>query len=392
MPKRHTSNRQDRIVITDRWKAKGRQEGKRWMVRAWDARQRRYLQQSFDDEIAGKAWADKKVAELHLGMDTAVAATLEGIGPLYLLHLSQRERSERHVQQVKRTLERLREAGINDLRDERLPAQMEHWLHLLSQERRGCGQRAASASHRNHLLRIAKGVTRFAVRRRMLPYNLLDVVDPLPAPKPMKQVYSVAELQRVLAPKREGDDLFTYFALMIYLGCRPSEAKNLLWSNLSWEADTITIPAGIKGNKLAREYVVPMQPELRHILQARARVGNVPIIPERYANAPSHHGLFKAVKRYLLDCGIEPRKMMRHAFRHTCASLLTAIGIPWPEARALLNHEDLRVSADYARCSLNFRQEVKDWPRDSSFWVRRKVPLLHRPEEGSSNMQQRSGL
>jgi len=32
MPKRTVSNRQDRIVITDRWKAKGRQEGKRWIV------------------------------------------------------------------------------------------------------------------------------------------------------------------------------------------------------------------------------------------------------------------------------------------------------------------------------------------------------------------------
>ena len=66
--------------------------------------------------------------------------------------------------------------------------------------------------------------------------------------------------------------------------------------------------------------------------------------------------------------------MPRQAFRHTCASLLTAIGVPWPEVRGLLNHEDLRVAADYAKCSLLFREQVRHWPRDGSFWICRKIP------------------
>lgn len=373
MPPRTKSARQDRIVITDRWKAKGREEGKRWMARAWDRRARRYLYGSFEQPEAAREWAERKVAELHLGLDTAVPATVSGIMPLYIQHLTHRARTARHVQQTKRILERLIEAGIDDLRDEALPGRLEHWLSSLKQERRGCEHLNASPAHRNHLLRIIKALARFAVRRRMLPYNLPDVVDPFPEPKPLKQVYTVAELRRVLAPHRESHDLYTYFAMMIHLGCRPSEAAHLRWSNIDWDSRTVTVPAGIQGNKLARSYVVPLPPELHAILKPRAMIGSAHIIPERYSSAPSHHGIFKAVKNYLHECGVEPRKMARHAFRHTCASLLTAIGVPWPEVRALLNHEDLRVSADYAKCSLLYREEVKRWPRDASFWITRPL-------------------
>ncbi len=371
MGRRKQARRQRGYQVRDRWVERGTETGLRFMGRAWDEAAQRYKSKCFGSAEEAEAWAKQKAAKFILGQDTARPSTVADLGARYLEYLRGRDRAERHLQQIEQAFREMQGAGVVDLCADDVCAKAERWLKDMTNHRTG---ERASPQQKNRFLGYARALSRWARRRQLIPFDRLDAVDPFPEPKPMKEVYTVEELRRLLAPKREGEEMFTYIALMVYLGCRPSEAKNLTWLNVDWATSTVNFPEDLGGNKLKRGYAVPLPPELAEILKPFAKVSPDPIIAERYANGPSHHGLHKAVLRYLADCGVEPRGRPRHAFRNTCASLLTAIRVPWAEIRSLLNHDDMRISADYSKCAVQFRQAVRLWPKDGTFWLRRTVP------------------
>lgn len=371
MGRRKFSKKQLGIVVTDRWASKNRVEGKRWQIRVWDRYQKRYVTKSFDDEREGRTWADQTQSEIGLHMRRAARTDFKEIGKEYVEHLKLRESAERHVQQTERMIAHFVKMGVRELMDDDVAFRAESVLSSLKKQRGGEGP--ATPAMKNRYLKCLKAVGSYAHKRRYIPYDPFSCLAGYRQPKHQKEFYTVADLRKLLDKKNADHDLYAYVAFLIYTGTRGSEAKSITWDMINWKASTLSVPADIEGNKLKRPYVLYLQPELLGILKQKAQLNKSSIVPSRYIHANRNDYLMRAVRKFIAACGVEPRKSFRHAFRNTCASLLTAVGVPFYEILQLLNHQDVRVSSEYASLSLHFRNDVENWPKDKSFWLIRDM-------------------
>ncbi len=371
MARRSRSRKQLGYSIADRWKERRREVGKQWQARVWDSTQSRYHRKSFEDRGDAIKWAEHRQAELLLGTSIKTRCTsLKEVGDDYLSDLKDRKRSDRHIQQVKQILDDFIAAGMTSLVDDDLPCKVRRYLSTLK-KRRGAGE--ASDTTKNKFLGVMKAVSRYANEWRMTPYDLMLPVKPFSTKKAIKECYTMDELRLLLSEMMASHELYCYVAFLIYTGVRGSEAKCVLWKMIDWSSRTLLIPASAEGNKLKRDYRLPLQTELVNILRPRASVGCCHLLPDKYVTAKRNDYLMRAMKRYFKLAGVAPKSMYRHAFRNTCASLLTAIDVPFYEVLTLLNHQDVKVSQEYASGSLIYRSDVESWTKDKEFYILRSI-------------------
>ena len=158
----------------------------------------------------------------------------------------------------------------------------------------------------NYYLKAAKRMLNWAVRARLVPYNQLDCVAPLPEHerRHVRRAMSEDEISRLLTaglegpmrrklnvyqnrPRKdgtfkrksvplplhailveEGRNNVLAYRVMLETGLRLSETRSVAWVDLDLEAGTVTTRPHWEGNKNGREETLPLTPGLLQALRS----------------------------------------------------------------------------------------------------------------------------
>ena len=189
---------------------------------------------------------------------------------------------------------------------------------------------------------------------------------------------------RQMVSALKGDRLEALYTLTLTLGLRQGEALGLRWSDIDFEASTITVEATLQ--RYGRSYHLnepksrrsrrrlPLPPSLvnrllRHRtlqLEDRLRAGSawstnqwdLVFLTERGRplNGPT---VTRRLQRLLVQAGL-PKKRF-HDLRHSAASFMLAEGVPMRVITEILGHSDASLTANvYAHVAPELQREATD--------------------------------
>ncbi len=369
--------RNDGVSIKDQWKAKGRQEGKRWLARAWDSRVAKYTSKAFSDLDAANLWGKDMRAKTQLGLDGAGSCPLAEATVLYTADLRRLGRTEKHIRDVEVTLANALAHGVKDLRDDRVKDQVRAWLTKgVSTHPRTLG-REISATTRNKRQAIIKGLVAFLLAEDRL------VRDPLVGLRretdrtagKLRAVFMPHEL-KVLVADRPKDPWWLPLCMLIYTGMRLGELGAVRWSWIRWDLKCIEVRQedGSDGGdpfspKRHHERRIPLEPELADLLKPLEKPAGV-IFPDvaRLSRTMQTRLVVAAIKK----AKVEPDGRTAHCLRHAWVSLRLARGVPSLTVQAEAGHSTITTTQGYFHALP--AEAVAGWPQDGSLWLRRDIP------------------
>lgn len=250
-----------------------------WWIAYFDHKgRRRYVSSRTTDKATAKQGAAelaKKVARHRLGIVNADDERLAAHGrtPLhdhasdYLRHLELRERSRRHVLDVRRIVGKLEDLlGVARL-GEVTSGTIERYLETL--KARGCGSRTLNL----HQVLIG-GFLAWCVRTGRLaanPCRTLPKQDEQRDRRYVRRPLTDDEIDGLLkVADGRGGTRRAFYLCALYLGLRRSELKRLRWSALDLDAGTCTISDGKAHRTDVLPIVAELLDELRRIRPALA--------------------------------------------------------------------------------------------------------------------------
>jgi len=369
------------IIITDRWKGATSGVGSRWQIRVRDPQTRRYESATYSDKAEGIAWAIFRRRDFLGERDTAVPASFAYWGGRYLEDVRQRAFTARYVRQVEVAIQRITACGIDDMRDDAFPMAVRRIISDLKGARKGgimprrgtealerlrrrpvVSGNPASASTKNFHITIGKAVCEWARMHRAINYNALDMLRPYKVMTEARRIFAVTELRRLLDPKGAQDPWHMLIALMVYTGTRPTEARHITWAMLDWATGVFHLPAVIAGNKTKIARSIPLQQELRAILQPILRVGSVPIVSQRIHDLDAGSAS-RGFQDYCKRIGLDAAGRTPHNLRHTFCALMTAMDINIFVTMSIVGHGEPVTARRYSQRALELRPQVAGWPR-----------------------------
>ena len=317
--------------------------------------------------------------------------TLRMVGESYLGVREALGRSASQLATIRWVLEAACAAGVGDLSDRTMPDLVQRWLGSLKPSPRGksptnaarivaakaqrAKRPAAAPRTKNKYLTVLRSIGNHAVRRRMMTYNPFDAVERFAEPRQFRRGYSIDELRRLVSNDHRDDPWWMFVILAAYTGLRSETIRSLTWAMVDWQTNRIRVPAAVtKSNADVR---VPLQCELRVILEDQPGVGPTPILPQHIATMTSDQAN-RETQAYLRRCGVDPSGRSVHAFRHTVASLLTATGLSSFLVMDAVGHLSTITSKHYAHGADDHRDRVKaeKWP-EGEFFLRRTPTVAH---------------
>ena len=172
-------------------------------------------------------------------------------------YLEHKKRSERHEANLRRTLRRfepLHEVMVSDISQ----GQIEKVL------------KGAAATYRNVMLREARAVFTFAMRKGWAIDNPASKVDTEEHAIGEREIYTPGEVEAVLREANATEpELLPYLAVALFAGIRPDayhgEMVKLEWAHVDLEEKSIDLPASITKKKRRRS--IPIEPVLADWLQ-----------------------------------------------------------------------------------------------------------------------------
>ena len=235
-------------------------------------------------------------------------------------------------------------------------AKVESWLLELKSSGRGRGGKSApvGASRRNKYLVIVRAMCRWAVRKGRIAVDPTTQEDFAQTPRYLKPQFSLDECRKLA---RHGDsETHRWIMLMLYAGLRADEARCLRWSDIDWSGGAILIKLEAGGAvKREKERIVPLQPELRRLLEPKKGDGRVVKL--------GRGNLQRAFADLLTAAKIQHDGRSPHSCRHTYAGLMTATGVPTTLLRAYLGHESEKTTQGYAQMAARFVGGTGEWKR-----------------------------
>jgi len=150
---------------------------------------------------------------------------------------------------------------------------------------------AANPRTKNKYPTVLRSIGDHAVRRRMMTYNPFDAVERFAEQHPFRRGYLIDELRRLVSDQHGDDPWWMFVVLAAYTGLRSETIRSLTWAMVDWQTNCIHVPAAI--TKFNANVRVPIQPELRAILEEQPGVGPTPILPPRIATMTSDQPLAK---------------------------------------------------------------------------------------------------
>ncbi len=146
------------------------------------------------------------------------------------------------------------------------------------------------------------------------------------------------------------------------LGLRVSELINLRTESILWDEQVARIIG--KGNK---ERYIPVGGQALHWLKQcivrarpviiRERAGGSEVFLNRRAEPLSRMGVWKIVRKYVVEAGIQ-RRVYPHIFRHSFATHLLENGADLRAVQEMLGHSDITTTQIYTHVSRQYLKEV----------------------------------
>lgn len=398
-PKQRDRNR-DGISIEDRWEARGRRTGKRWLAKVRDTRLHRYKRKAFSDLEAAKGWAKQTRARFELSESSAGTWPLEEVIKEYGEAMRREHRPEEYVKAVERHGRMLQSVGVRDLADDGLQAKMRALLALPTDEkhRRHQGSEPAPSTKRQRCNYIRTLVS-FAMQYQGLRLDpLIGFAVPgqsrrgaLSRPSD-QETYTLSEVRSVLALDRPEDSIWLAYVVAIFTGLRAFEIHELRWDAIDWTTKTLRVARG-KGSKVRH---VPLQPELHDMLR---RLGGPDAKHPRIGPmfTFTKHRVDVADLRPLLDAaGVKwdrgtneitglPRRLTWHACRRTCAAASLAAGVDSLEIQRSLGHEEMEMTGEYAGAFARWKAVIQ-----AEAWPRGRLCLFGSPASGAAGEERRT--
>ncbi|MGB2823120.1 MAG: site-specific integrase [Phycisphaerae bacterium] len=179
-----------------------------------------------------------------------------------------------------------------------------------------------------------------------------------------------SELERLLetcvrtTPKDLRD--YAILVLLVRLGVRAGEVRNLTLDDIDWEAGRITVCG--KGGKCRQ---LPLLHEVGQALVAYLKEGRPPSRSRHVfirMRAPltglsCTGGIYKIVSRALRRAGLSPSRWGPHLLRHSFATYLRGQGTSLSDVGRMLGHDDVNSALVYAHVAPNeLRSVVQPWP------------------------------
>lgn len=237
------------------------------------------------------------------------------------------------------------------------------------------GYAGKSKSQITNILATLRGVFGSAMADRLIFADPTEhLIRPTATPTAVKPALTAeqrAALEEVCRTHPQGH----YLALQYYLGCRPGEARGLMWKDVDWDRDLIHIARDIDykdhGNpgalkNAASDRHVPVPAPLRAILQPRrglpdTYIAHAPGGPDRPLSKSSADRLWL---RLMDSAGMaqpapedgkfekyDPRHKLRplitpHALRHNYVTMCWEHGFDPYETMKLVGHASITTTMD----------------------------------------------
>lgn len=220
-------------------------------------------------------------------------------------------------------------------------------LHGEQLEARIATAHTASYAHSTH--KALKRALNDACKARLIARNPLDDVVP-PRGKPKPKPTPKAEHVRQLMEQAPTPRLRAFVGVLGFTGLRISEALDLQWTDVDWEARTMLVHG--KGSKDREVTLAPtLLAELRtwQAAQRRQRMaatwwgdGDWLLSSE----VGTRWDVYNARKQFRpLAAAVLPG-ITPHSLRHATATLLLKEGVPMKVVSELLGHSSMRVTSD----------------------------------------------
>lgn len=239
------------------------------------------------------------------------------------------------------------------------PMDVQRWINALISE----GLAAGSVVRLHAILRSA---LEDAVKQRMIPWN--------PAVGVRLPTVSKMSVAKVLTPEQveealtfcKGGRMYLPVLLAVSLALRPGECLGLQWDDIDLEEGSaivrrsVTSAKGeiiIKPPKDSEERILPLPDRLwrRLVLEYPQRKSEwVCVDAAGRMVRPSYlsHAWHKIIKQTgLPECRF-------YDLRHTCASWLTADGVPLPVVQMILGHSSIKTTTRYTHVDLLVMREA----------------------------------
>lgn len=392
---------------------------------------------------AAEAWAKATRKTFIKGEAVALAGTFQDFAKVLAENLEAAGINAGRIVLIKAIGNALEAQGITDMRTDTFPARVRKWIGGLKAgwtlkadaPNRRTNPGPLAPATKNAILTMCRQITGLAVRRRRLAFDPLAELPRFNEQRFIKPVFAVAELRHMLSneardhaiteraeleqaieshggtrtqavqaiAKERGCHWSTLYnrlnrefrpdpwwlacCLLAYTGCRSDEAMHLRWEWFDWKAGIIHLHlADDYDSKGDAERLIPLEPELREILNPLAKTTGHVLPPEIRAgssgakpgkSSPTGKGAkdyTNAMRLYLRRIGIDPKERTAHSLRHNYISLKMAReDTNIDRLRKAVGHEKIETTQGYSQLSQMFQAEVDTWP-DRTLWLRREVP------------------
>ena len=213
-----------------------------------------------------------------------------------------------------------------------------------------------------------------ARRQGIVPANVAEAVENLPAEHSERRAFTLDEVNQLLAVSSE--DWKTAIHLAIYLGFRLSDATALLWNQFDGERGVIMHrPKKERRDRAAKKKETVCPAPLVEWLRARQKAGTAQVTPSLYGRPTNHKNGLSAEFNALIGRAGITRKFSGegarqvadvgfHALRHTAASFAANAGVAEDVRREQLGHASARIHRNYVHRDANaVRAALADLPQ-----------------------------
>jgi len=384
-----------------------------WRARVWDPSLLRYRPVTRDTEKAARDEAKRLRANFDLGRDNAAPCTLAAVWDAYSrenygLTASESERmadgrgaepppirpeqlraNVRTIEAMCRVVAGLRKAGATNFKTPGFRAQVGAYFSTLALSRTKSTDGRIAVSTRRRMTSQVRALVNFARAAGWLPTDPLanfTAVGKREQSDTTREVFGLDEIRRLLAIATYDDPVWVHTVLMLYTGLRDSEARAVTWEDYEVERRLLWVRKAKGGKRRA----VTVQSELAMILRAvstamgpQAKSACLPTSPIARQVKGRGLGSFSMFVKLLKDVKITrekgtdpisgmPRRLTRHALRHTYCAAMLATGEPGDNLRIMMGHGAEDLTTLYGAQVATFKASAED-----EGWERGKLCFLH---------------
>jgi integrase len=226
---------------------------------------------------------------------------------------------------------------------------------------------------------VLRNALQTAVREEILPRNVVKLVSISTPNYKVNRGLTVNQARAVLKVAKK-ERLYALYVLALCLGLRRGELLGLRWQDLDLEAGTLEVVQALQRIGGALRFVRPKTDDSKQTLplpdlciealrehrdrQAVERSGAWPnwkehglVFPSRIGTPMEPDNLRRSWGRIRAASGLDEVRF--HDTRHTCVSLLLALGVPPNIVREIVGHSDIEVTMTiYAHAFLDDKRSA----------------------------------